>query len=366
MSETPTQTVAQTMDQHGLRQSLRGLARSLPAMPLHGGEAVRAQPAARPAAHAPIQPRLLARHAETLLWLGRYMERLENLARLLDVTRTFAQYDGDGRNWLAILRINSDEDRFRAAYDRVTAETVARFYLLDGANFTSIRSIMAQARENARTLRALISTELWLQINVLHGQVHAFGEAEITPQNLSTTCATLRDAGQAHAGIADGTFYRDQTWSFYVLGRHLERADQTTRLVDIKYAAMLPDGGGLVDAAQWDVLLRAAAGYHSYRRVYPHGYSAADVAGFLLLDGAFPRSVGLNLSQIYWHLTQLRSRYGLRGGSAALERLESLRGILASTPIEARLRRGLPDFLDWTQRQIAQVQDDIAAGFFRG
>ena len=156
----------------------------------------------------------------------------------------------------------------------------------------------------------------------------------------------------------------------YTLGRHIERADQTTRLLDIKYAAMLPEAGAdggasLVEAAQWDTLLRAAGGYHAYRRVYPHGYSAADVAGFLLMDGAFPRSVGLNLSQLYWHLTQLRTRYGLRGGAAALERLDELRGLLAATTVEELLRRGLPPFLDWMQRQFGLLQDEIADGFFR-
>ena len=183
---------------------------------------------------------------------------------------------------------------------------------------TSIR----YARENARTLRALISTEMWLQINVFHGRICALGAADMAPEEISGVCAMLKEGVQAHTGITEGTFYRDQCWHFYMMGRHLERADQITRLIDTKFNALVPSAAtdAAIDAGEWNALLRAAAGYHAYRREYPHGYVPREVAGFLLLNAAFPRSAGLCLAQLDWHLThaaQPLSSARLRAGAGA-------------------------------------------------
>ena len=304
---------------------------------------------------------LIARHAGSALWLARYMERIENLARLLDVTKTFARDAEGGRNWLSLLRINGDEAAFFASHAAPEASSVARFYLLDPSNPASVRAAINHARENARTLRALISTEMWLQINVFHSRIRALVEADTASEQLSAVCAMLKEGVQAHTGITEGTFYRDQCWHFYMLGRHLERADQTTRLIDAKFNALMPTRAvdAAIDAGEWNELLRAAAGYHAYRREYRHGYVPSEVAGFLLLHGAFPRSAGLNLAQADWHLTQLRSHYHLRGCTAPLGRLDHLRTMLASQPIATILERGLSPFLDWVQREIAALHDDI-------
>jgi uncharacterized alpha-E superfamily protein len=304
---------------------------------------------------------LIARHAGSALWLARYMERIENLARLLDVTKTFARDDEAGRNWLSLLRINGDAAAFFARYAAPEASSVTHFYLLDGENPSSVQTAIRYARENARTLRALISTEMWLQINVFHGRIRALSEADIAPEQFSGICAMLKEGVQAHTGITEGTFYRDQCWHFYMLGRHLERADQITRLIDTKFNALLPAAAtdAAIDAGEWNELLRAAAGYHAYRREYPHGYVPREVAGFLLLHGSFPRSAGLNLAQADWHLTRLRSHYHLGGCAPALGRLDHLRTMLASQTVDDILGRGLSPFLDWMQREIATLYDDV-------
>jgi len=316
------------------------------------------------AGHGP----LIARHAGSLVWLARYVERIENLARLLDVTKTYARDSGDERTWLPILRINGDEPGFFAGHATADAWSVARFYLLDAGNPGSVQSVIRFARENARTLRALISTEMWLQINVFHGQIAALSEADIAADRLSVVCAMLKEGTQAHTGITEGTFYRDQCWHFYMLGRHIERTDQTTRLLDTRFNALAPEGvtaesahaDGEIDASNWMTLLRAAAGYHAYRREHPHGYRAEEVVGFLMKNGAFPRSVWLNLSQVEWHLAQLRSRYHLRGVARPMERTDHLLAMLASQTVREIMARGLSPFLDWMQSEIAALQDDIS------
>jgi uncharacterized alpha-E superfamily protein len=308
-----------------------------------------------------VSKHLIARHAGSALWLGRYVERIENLARLLDVTKTFAGDVEGGRNWLSLLRINGDQSAFFAKYAAPEAASVAHFYLLDTDNPTSVQSSIRCARENARTLRALISTEMWLQINVFHGRIRALGLADMAPEEISGVCEMLKAGVQAHTGITEGTFYRDQCWHFYMMGRHLERADQITRLIDTKFNALLPPAttDAAIDAGEWNELLRAAAGYHAYRREYPHGYVPREVAGFLLLNAAFPRSAGLSLAQLDWHLTTLRSRYHLRGCLPALQRLDHLQTMLAAQTVDDILGRGLSPFLDWVQTEIAALHGDI-------
>lgn len=308
---------------------------------------------------------LIARHAESTLWLARYMERIENVARLLDVTNTFARDADDTRNWLSILRINGDLEAFYAKHTEANLASVSKFYLLDSENPTSVQAAILAGRENARTLRALISTEMWLQINVFYGRIRGLTPIDLLPDHIGAVCGMLKEGTQAHTGITEGTFYRDQAWHFYMMGRYLERADQTTRLLDTRFHALAPQtaaGDQEIDAGQWNSLLRAAAGYHAYRREHPSGYRPAEVAGFLIANAAFPRSVGLNLAQLEWHLTQLRTRYHLRGVTSALERLDQLHGVMTHENVAGLVKRSLSPFLDYVQREIGALHNDIVVG----
>jgi uncharacterized alpha-E superfamily protein len=244
---------------------------------------------------------------------------------------------------------------------------VLRFYLLDRDNPTSIVTALFAARENARTLRPLISTEMWTQINVFFNRVRQMTEADAAPSHVSGLCAFLKEACQAHTGITEGTFFRDQGWAFYSIGKYLERADQTSRLVDIKYHTLLPsvhEVGGAQDVSQWHAMLRAASGYHAFRRIYPSGMTPGAVAGFLLLNHSFPRSIVLCTRQIEMYLAQLRTGYGLRGAYAALEQLDELRAALLDQSIEQILSRGLHEFLDWVQLRLIGVQTAVAGAFW--
>jgi uncharacterized alpha-E superfamily protein len=313
-------------------------------------------------------PLLLSRYAEALFWLARYMERIENLARILDVTDTFVRHGVDQSGWRSVIQINADEDRFLARYGKATAETVAHFYLTDRENPTSILSSLFAARENARTLRPLISTEMWSQINIFYNRVRGMTAADAAPSRVSGLCAYLKEQCQAHAGITDGTFYRDQGWAFYCIGKYIERGDQTSRMVDIKYHTLLPrvdDVGSALDVSQWHALLRTASGYHAYRRIHPSGMTPESVAGFLLMNHSFPRSITLCLHQIEIYLSQLSSGYGLRGAYIAQERLDELRAAMMDQSIEQILSRGLHEFLDWVQLQFISLQEAMAANFWR-
>lgn len=311
---------------------------------------------------------LLARYAEGLFWMARYLERVENLARLIDVTQTFESPGRETESWFAMIRINADEDGFAKSGLPATADNVKRYYLLDRDNPTGIPASLEAARTNARTLRPLISTEMWMQMNVFHREMLSIEEYQLQGDQLSRLCARIKDGVQAHTGITEGTFYRDQGWDFYQLGRLIERADQTTRLLDIRYHLLVPGDAAerkQAELTQWGGVLRGAAGYHAFRRIAPPGFTPADVVGFLLHDTSFPRSVALCVEQIEVHLSQLRRRYGLRGTVAALERVEELRAGLIGRKVDSIIQDGLHLFLDGVQRDLILLGAEIGTAFFR-
>jgi len=311
---------------------------------------------------------LLARYAESLFWMARYLERVENLARLIDVTQTFESPGHEAESWFALIRINADEAEFAKRGLVPTAEAVRRFYLIDPANPTGVIASLEAARINARTLRPVISTEMWVQLNVFHREMLATTEDDLSGDHLSRLCSRLKEGVQTHTGITEGTFFRDQGWFFYQMGRAIERADQMTRLLDIRYHLLVRAAGEerrIAELTQWNGVLRAAAGYHAFRRVASAGFKPADVVQFLLTDRSFPRSVALCVEQIETQLSGLRRRYGLRGTVAALERVEELRAGLVGRSIDKILADGLHHFLDGVQRDLILLAAEIGTAFFR-
>ena len=217
---------------------------------------------------------LLSRYAEAAFWMARYIERAENLARILDVNETFSRDSQGGQNWLSVLQLYDDQKRFFERHGEAGGEAVIRFYVLDRDNRGSIVSNVRMARENARALRPLISTEMWTHLNMFHNRLGELRPEDVTEHRLARLCTLVKESCQAHTGITEGTFHRDAGWDFYQMGRMIERADQTTRLLDVKYHLLLPsaaDVGSPVDVSQWNALLRSASAYHAFRRVQPSG-----------------------------------------------------------------------------------------------
>ncbi len=311
--------------------------------------------------------RLLSRYAEAAFWMARYIERAENLARILDVNETFSRDSRGWQNWLSVLQLYADEERFAEAHGVATAQKVIHFYVLDPENIGSILSCVRFARENARTLRPLISTEMWVQLNTFYNALRALTSADIREPRLARVCSSIKEGCQSHTGITEGTFYRDEGWYFYQLGRNVERADQTTRLLDVKYHLLLPSPaavGSPFDVSQWNAVLRSASGFHAFRRVHSSGMSPAKVSGFLLLDPGFPRSVAACVAAIERTLTELKHVYRLHGGVAAAERLDELRTVLADKSIDEVIGTGLHEFLDWVQQRLILFAEDLGRDFF--
>ena len=310
---------------------------------------------------------LLTRDAEGLFWMARYLERVENLARLIDVTQTFESPGREAESWAALVAINGDAEALTRKGLPSDGPAVKRFYLLDAENPTGIPATLEAARTNARKLRPLISTEMWMQLNVFHRDVMSIDPAELDGDALSRLCRRIKEGVQAHTGVTEGTFFRDQGWHFYELGRAIERADQTTRLLDIKYHLLVrgtQEERRLAEMTQWNAVLRAAAGYHAFRRVSPAGFQPVDVVSFLLSDTAFARSVGLCVKQMAWHLGSLRTRYNLRDTVPVLEQLDELQAVLGNLAA-LPLPEGLHEFLDRLQTDLINIGALIGTMFFR-
>jgi len=310
---------------------------------------------------------LLSRYAEDIFWMGRYMERADNLARLLEVNEVFARDRRGAHNWDAIIDLNSDRARFAEQHGDPTPTKTAYFYMLDPKNPTSILSGVRAARENARTLRPLISTEMWTHLNVFYNDLHAISASPDSVPNISRFCEKVKTACQAHTGITEGTFYRDQGWYFYQLGKYLERADQTTRLVDVKYHTLLssPDEvGSVIDLSQWNALLRSAAGYHAYRRVHPRGIDPTKVAEFLVLNSRFPRSVRYCIKEISHLLSQLIFTFQLTRGDSVVQATDVIHTRLEETDIEQIIGFGMHEFLDAVQLDLIRVAIAMREAYF--
>jgi uncharacterized alpha-E superfamily protein len=298
--------------------------------------------------------------------MARYMERAENLGRILEVNETFARDARGSNDWLPILKLHCDEERFFSRYREADATRVVRFYIIDLENPNSIAFSVRAARENARSIRHLISLETWFQLNVLWNWARSLGPRDLRLSHLSQLCTQIKEGCQLHTGIVTRTFYRDQVWLFYTLGSLIERCDQTTRLVDIKYHALLPhwkDVGSPIDIAQWNALLRSASAYHGYRRVYPHQMTPRSVAGFILLDPDFPRSIRLCVREIENTLARLLERAELeyaRFEPAALTELKRL----ASRSEGEIIEMGLHEYLDYVQRRLIELGHEISTTFF--
>ena len=309
---------------------------------------------------------LLARFASNIYWLGRYMERAENLARILDINETYARSGSGDPDWRRVLDLQADSVRFFDRHDNVDAATVLNFYVIDASNPTSIAATVRMARENARALRHLISTEMWTHLNIFHNRVAQLTQRDLRPSNVSTVCAEVKVACQTFEGIAEGTFFRGEAWCFYQIGKYIERADQTTRILDIGFGRIAEDMVDTMESVHWNVLLRSVAGYHAFRGLYPAGSQPRDVATFLLFDEEFPRAVGLCVERLTTRLSDLE----LRHDHAQYPRVEDAKKGLAlalETGLGKRITAtGLHKFLDSVQVSLGVVSDAVAETYFGG
>lgn len=311
---------------------------------------------------------MLSRVADCVFWMSRYLERAENTARFIDVNQnlTLEADAGGGPQWVPLVDTSGDRGLFEELYPAADRDAVVRFLAFEPLNPNSIFSCLAKARENARTVRENITTEMWEEINTLY---YAVKRAATDPQVLRSPYVFLsrvKLASLTLIGITDATMSHGEPWHFARLGRLLERADKTTRILDVKYFVLLPKPaavGSPVDVVQWSALLKSASALEMYRK--SHGrISPAKVADFLLLDRHFPRSVRYSLTRAEMSLHAITGTPLGAFVNRAEQSLGRLRSELDYTHVSDVISRGLHEFIDELQAKMNDVGAAVHTTFF--
>jgi len=316
---------------------------------------------------------MLSRVADALFWLSRYTERAENSARMLDVNLQLmldAQLlnSNNQQHWESIIFTLEDNELFRKHYPEITKDAVVEFTTFDRRNPNSIYSCLASARENARTVREQLSVEMWEQINRMFLLFRSGAAKRMFQGSTYDFFKYILEGSQLFQGVADATMSHDEGWEFIRLGKYLERADRTSRILDIKYHVLLPTGeqvGGNVDTIQWMAVLKSCSALEPYRKHY-HGQVAPwKVVEFLVKNATFPRSVLFCVHSVDESLHKItgvdRSDFNYR---VEAERLSGkLLANLSYITISEVFETGLHQYLDRMQLRLIEITNAIYTEF---
>jgi uncharacterized alpha-E superfamily protein len=305
---------------------------------------------------------VISRVADHLFWLGRYLERAESTSRVLSVTRNLS-LDGElsqRQAWLPTVVVFGEEERFRATQGEAALEDgeAVQHYLTWEDDAASIALAVRGARENARSVREVVSLETWEAVNELHLWLGGDG-GPLFRQDRHGFYRHVRDAVQRTVGVVHGTMPHDDAFDFILLGLSLERAGQTARILDVHHHA-LAGAHGVVETALWLALLRACSGFEAYMKRFQGQASAASVARFLVLDARFPRSVAHCLHDGGERLARIRAG-AAEGRGQSLFRLRKLEAWVMDEAVAAVEGGPLHDFLT----RVVEETDEVCAGIGR-
>ncbi|MBD0335768.1 MAG: alpha-E domain-containing protein [Cyanobacteria bacterium Co-bin13] len=308
---------------------------------------------------------MLSRVADSIYWINRYVERAENVARFVDVNLNLLLDSPGLQQWEPLVVTTGDQALFKQRYGEATAENVLRFLTFDKDYPNSILSCLQAARENARSVREIISSEMWEQVNAFYLMVKEAAEAG-SLSDLHIFFPEVKLSSHLFAGVMDATMAHNEGWHFGLLGRLLERADKTARILDVKYYILLPsvsDVGSPLDDLQWIALLKSASAYEMYRkcqyRITPDG-----VTEFLILNREFPRSIQFCVLQAEKSLRQITGTPSGTWRMPSDRTIGRLRAELDYVTIDEIVNQGLHEFLDGLQIRLNQVGEAIYKDFF--
>ncbi len=310
---------------------------------------------------------MLSSTADHLYWMARSMERAENTARMLDVTYRMSLLKQSvaepHHEWRAMLSISGLHEDFEARYNEPSAANVMRFMTLDEINPGSIFNSILTARENARAVRGSITSEMWEALNFTWLEMRRISAEGIAEDGVSRFFDWVKDRSHLSRGITHGTLLRDDTFRFIRLGTFFERADNTARILDVKYHILLPspaDIGGAVDYYQWSAVLRSVSAFESYRKVYRDQITPQRVAELLILRPDMARSLITCMNEVYRLVQELNGPQS----EELLRRCGQLQGNLRFGRINDIFDYGLHEYLSGFLEQIYDLGDLINKTYF--
>jgi uncharacterized alpha-E superfamily protein len=297
---------------------------------------------------------VLSRAADNLYWTSRYLERADYLARVIDATQRLSAlpraYGGAGSEWESALE-SAGADAFHLEKDKAAEESVVEFLVFDGSNPSSIRNCIDLARTNARAVRTALTSEMWEGINSAWLELRRFeakrdSRGGLDFEQLGRFLSFVKQTSLHFDGSSNRTMLRNDAYWFSRLGLYVERADNTARILDVKYHVLLPEAetvGGSLDYFQWTAILRAVSAHTSYHWVYRQGIKPWLVADLLILRPEMPRSLTSCYENIVRHLDSLGHSHGRQGSSQRQAR--SLLAKLENEKIEDIFQSGLHEFI---------------------
>ncbi|HEY6551896.1 MAG TPA: alpha-E domain-containing protein [Vicinamibacteria bacterium] len=310
---------------------------------------------------------MLSRVAESLYWMARYVERAEDLTRALAVhfqALLDAPHEDAERGWTSLLALTGDEEAFGKHFDQPDDASVCEFFILHPANANAILSCIARARENARAVRDQISSEMWEHLNRLYFAVKDKRASDF-PRGPYEFYRQTRDGSQAFQGITHATMTHGEAYHFIQLGKHLERATQTVRLLGVRYAGVnaLQDGTA-VATLQLIAMLKSCSAFEPFRQTAGSHLAAAEVVEFLLLHRRFPRAVLCSLANCAEALQAVASATPVSRPERPRQTLGKLCAELEYLDIHEVLGPGMDVFLDGLVSKVHRVGDEIASTYF--
>src|SRR5687767_10064616 len=309
---------------------------------------------------------LLSRVADSVYWMARYIERAENVARFIGVN-LHLQLDlplAPAHQWQPLIDTSGDTEVFKEKRGEATEESVIQFLAFDDENPNSIYSCLRFARENARSVRETISSEMWAQVNSMYLQIQAQRSLP-EPERMLDAFREIRMGCHLFEGVTDATMTHNEAWHFMRLGRMLERADKTSRILDVKYFMLLPsvgDVGTPYDDIHWSAVLKSVSGFEMYRKKYGR-ISPSDVVDFLVMDNEFPRAVRFCIKSAS---ESLQSVTGTPIGAfryRSEQLMGQLRAELDFTSVETVIRSGLHEYLDRLQLKMNGIDEGLRDDF---
>lgn len=308
---------------------------------------------------------MLSRVANIIYWTARYLERGENILRLIDVNAQLVldleSHDdfNDPRTWEPLVYVNGDEELFFKLYGKpATEESVVQFMLFDPRNPSSLLSCVAAARENARCVRDQISSEMWEVINTLYLQLKTHDYQTYAQTGSTEYIADLKLRTQQIYAVAESMMPRNEGWWFYLLGRYLERADNVSRIIDVKYFMILPDRhhvGSALDVIQWGSVLRSCSGYEAFRRTQRGQLKLENVLNYLIRDVEFPRSILASVTAGENCLAKICATKSTDLYDPVMKEIKILRAHLEQTDVTKVIAEGLHEYLDDIQTRVGHV-----------
>ncbi len=312
---------------------------------------------------------LLSRVAESVYWMSRYVERVENTVRLMNVNWHLMLDLPQmlSNEWESLLHVSGDYELFKDSYSEVTSENVMQFMTFDTSNPNSMLACLTSARENARSIRDVVTPEMWEQLNALYLMVKTYDSGSNNfYQNPHEFYQEIQTGILHYYGQMNANIYRGQSWRFFHLGNYLERADKITRILDVRYFLLLPsleEVGTAVDDLQWAALLRSASSIEPFVKKYGP-VEAHAIIEYLLLDVQNPRSLRYCVQRADSALRELGSVPTGMYNNDAERRSGQLLSELSYLTVDEIVRMGLHECLDDLQVKMNQLHVAIRERYF--